>query len=100
MICLPGGESNPGLPRDRRGYSPLYYRGFSYGQMEFLTSYNKCKAINDYPLTRTPDCSYVVKNTLRCPLRFVFKARSNWCELISNSLCCLCRQYYVKAFVL
>ena len=25
--CLPGGESNPGLPRDRRGYSPLYYRG-------------------------------------------------------------------------
>ena len=24
---LPGGESNPGLPRDRRGYSPLYYRG-------------------------------------------------------------------------
>ena len=26
-IVLPGGESNPGLPRDRRGYSPLYYRG-------------------------------------------------------------------------
>ena len=24
---LPDGESNPGLPRDRRGYSPLYYRG-------------------------------------------------------------------------
>ena len=24
---LPNGESNPGLPRDRRGYSPLYYRG-------------------------------------------------------------------------
>jgi hypothetical protein len=24
---LPGGESNPGLPRDRRGYWPLYYRG-------------------------------------------------------------------------
>lgn len=22
--CLPVGESNPGLPRDRRGYSPLY----------------------------------------------------------------------------
>ena len=27
---LPGGESNPGLPRDRRGYSPLYYRGLIY----------------------------------------------------------------------
>ena len=24
---LLGGESNPGLPRDRRRYSPLYYRG-------------------------------------------------------------------------
>ena len=24
---LPVGELNPGLPRDRRGYSPLYYRG-------------------------------------------------------------------------
>ena len=24
---LPVRESNPGLPRDRRGYSPLYYRG-------------------------------------------------------------------------
>ena len=23
---LSGGELNPGLPRDRRGYSPLYYR--------------------------------------------------------------------------
>ena len=27
---LPGGESNPGLPRDRRGYLPLYYRGHGY----------------------------------------------------------------------
>ena len=27
---LPGGESNPGLPRDRRGYLPLYYRGHIY----------------------------------------------------------------------
>ena len=24
---LRGGESNPGLPRDRRGYLPLYYHG-------------------------------------------------------------------------
>ena len=30
-ICiLPGGELNPGLPRDRRGYSPLYYLGSDY----------------------------------------------------------------------
>lgn len=26
-IFLPGRESNPGLPRDRRRYSPLYYQG-------------------------------------------------------------------------
>ena len=24
---LPDGKLNPGIPRDRRGYSPLYYRG-------------------------------------------------------------------------
>ncbi len=28
-VCLPDGESNPGLPRDRRGYLPLYYRGLA-----------------------------------------------------------------------
>ena len=26
---LPGRESNPGLPRDRRRYLPLYYRGLT-----------------------------------------------------------------------
>ena len=26
-FVLPGRESNPGLPRDRRRYLPLYYRG-------------------------------------------------------------------------
>ena len=30
---LPDGELNPGLPRDRRGYSPLYYRGFDIVQI-------------------------------------------------------------------
>ena len=34
---LPGGESNPGLPRDRRGYWPLYYRRFaSRSQSSFI----------------------------------------------------------------
>jgi hypothetical protein len=27
---LPDGELNPGLPRDRRGYSPLYYLGLYF----------------------------------------------------------------------
>ena len=31
---LLGGESNPGLPRDRRGYSPLYYRGIGCIQLK------------------------------------------------------------------
>ena len=37
---LPDRESNPGLPRDRRGYSPLYYRGLvSYEIYVNLTLY-------------------------------------------------------------
>ncbi len=27
--CLPDGESNPGLLRDRQGYLPLYYQGLA-----------------------------------------------------------------------
>ena len=33
---LPVGELNPGLPRDRRGYLPLYYRGFTRKELEIL----------------------------------------------------------------
>ena len=36
---LPDGESNPGLPRDRRGYSPLYYQGpadYNLNVMHFI----------------------------------------------------------------
>ena len=36
VLDLPGGESNPGLPRDRRGYSPLYYRGRYTNVFEIL----------------------------------------------------------------
>ena len=32
---LPDGELNPGLPRDRRGYSPLYNRGFDEITLNF-----------------------------------------------------------------
>ena len=34
---LPGRESNPGLPRDRRRYLPLYYRGGHTNNTHFLT---------------------------------------------------------------
>ena len=32
---LPVGELNPGLPRDRRGYSPLYYRGLDISSFKY-----------------------------------------------------------------
>ena len=32
-------ELNPGLPRDRRGYSPLYYRGCAQRPIQHLCSY-------------------------------------------------------------
>ena len=35
---LPGGESNPGLPRDRRGYLPLYYRGHVCGRQNIIAN--------------------------------------------------------------
>jgi hypothetical protein len=34
---LPDGELNPGFPRDRLGYSPLYYRGLI--QLEQLVQF-------------------------------------------------------------
>ncbi len=36
---LPDGESNPGLPRDRRGYWPLYYRGLDVKSGIFVFHY-------------------------------------------------------------
>ena len=44
-MYLPGGESNPGLPRDRRGYLPLYYRGHKINDRT-LFSINKEYAKN------------------------------------------------------
>ncbi len=40
---LPGGELKPGLPRDRRGYSPLYYPGSDVGTeiKSFCISFTK-----------------------------------------------------------
>ena len=35
-IHLPDRELNPGLPRDRRGYSPLYYRGCVFHSNAFF----------------------------------------------------------------
>ena len=39
---LPGGESNPGLPRDRRGYSSLYYQGFDRKKWNTLKTNQQC----------------------------------------------------------
>ena len=40
---LPGGELNPGLPRDRRGYSPLYYLGWLHLFLFPIISYALCQ---------------------------------------------------------
>ncbi|VIO97741.1 Uncharacterized protein BM_BM7938 [Brugia malayi] len=40
MADLPGRESNPGLARDRRGYSPLYYRGLCCEMEEQMSTCN------------------------------------------------------------
>ncbi|VDO25566.1 unnamed protein product [Haemonchus placei] len=37
---LPGRELNPGLACDRRGYSPLYYRGHKTGATEATSIFN------------------------------------------------------------
>jgi hypothetical protein len=36
---LSGRELNPGLPRDRRGYSPLYYQRRSVARLRFFVNY-------------------------------------------------------------
>ena len=46
---LPDRESNPGLPRDRRGYSPLYYRGLDILRLGLNRNHiNKSYLVNDY----------------------------------------------------
>ena len=55
---LPGGESNPGLPRDRRGYSPLYYRGWDEMIVEtFVTQ--RSNHIPNKPLAKKTACSHL-----------------------------------------
>ena len=50
---LPGRESNPGLPRDRRRYSPLYYRGYICSKSNtfmliYLAAYSPSYQSNDH----------------------------------------------------
>ncbi len=47
---LPDGESNPGLPRDRRGYSPLYYRGL----LTNLLRYSSPNFLDQMPIFLSP----------------------------------------------
>ena len=41
---LPGRKLNPGLACDRRGYSPLYYRGYSFQQISLLLVFNALRS--------------------------------------------------------
>ena len=46
-ILLPEGESNPGLPRDRRGYSPLYYRGLALVAFHVKVAISQSKNVDN-----------------------------------------------------
>ena len=44
---LSDGELNPGLPRDRRGYLPLYYLRFMYDHVDVLKiNTYKCQSMS------------------------------------------------------
>ena len=53
----------PGLPRDRRGYSPLYYRGLRQRMFQLDLNISKCFVIN-FSQKRTKNIVYesVVSN--------------------------------------
>ena len=81
---LRDGESNPGLPRDRRGYSPLYYRGDTY--LHFCSIYQlatnpKYQTIFDIFIVRkgiVSDKQNVIKTSITTD---IFKQRSSRVEI-------------------
>ena len=60
LLFLHGGESNPGLPRDRRGYLPLYYRGNRWLSELFFKFFTQIKSFS------------VVKNGQKQQQNYVF----------------------------
>ncbi|TKR92166.1 hypothetical protein L596_006871 [Steinernema carpocapsae] len=56
-VDFPGRESNPGLARDRRGYSPLYYRGLLEAVADALV--RKHRSLGDG--------TFLVRESLTCP---------------------------------
>ena len=77
---LLGGESNPGLPRDRRRYSPLYYRGSQHvGQTERSDCYT-------LPLLIEKKKAVPVRGIEPRPRRWerrilTTRPRGSWCSL-------------------
>ena len=69
IILLPHGESNPGLPRDRRRYSPLYHRG----------TYVKCSL--DFNDTKSYQLQIMYKdlNTRKINLNFTQCYKKDFC---------------------
>ena len=82
---LPGGESNPGLPRDRRGYLPLYYRGC-------LAKHEHLKWYAGVDLT--------AYHSICCPWNALFLYHSlfwNVCCRLHAVQCSFCRKTLSKA---
>ena len=74
---LPDGELNPGLPRDRRGYSPLYYRGFDGIYLVMIeTLYSNTNSYT-YILNL---CTFMF--LIKC-INFTF-VKSNFCNSVIN----------------
>ena len=53
-MYLPDGELNPGLPRDRRGYLPLYYRGWLICQWEWFKNFKVIYCVTKRPFINLP----------------------------------------------
>ena len=66
---LPDRESNPGLPRDRRGYSPLYYRGLNVkaNRVVLIDRLKQVKIVTFWPfsLTKEPNMYIYLENQVR-----------------------------------
>ena len=56
---LRDGELNPGLPRDRRGYSPLYYLGYNLHWNSFFFT-----TIDRYRCYNNKTCIFLTMNNL------------------------------------
>ena len=64
-ILLPDRESNPGLPHDRRRYSPLYYRGLHTNIFKRAGFVSRCACKSEVPLISPQNMKTIAFTHLR-----------------------------------